>query len=204
MPTRSAVRALNDSPASSRPVDDAGHYTRTAIAFHWLMALLIVVGFSIGWYMSDLGPSPTRGSLINVHKSIGVTILGLAAGRLLWRLWHRPPAFPSYVASWQRGVAHLVHGLLYILFFAVPLVGWAMSSAGGHTVVYLGVLPLPDLVSPDKALAHTLGTLHAWFAYSLAVIVLLHVAAALRHGFEDPIAYLKRMLASRTSAAPRS
>lgn len=178
--------------------DDAGHYTRTAIGLHWLMAVLIVAGFSIGWYMADLGPSPTRRSLFNVHKWIGITVLGLAAARLLWRLSHRPPAIPEYVAPWQRGVAHAVHWLLYALFFAVPLIGWALNSAGGHPLVYLGLIPLPDLLAPDKALAHRLGTLHAWLAYSLAVVVLLHVAAAIRHGFEQPVGYLQRMLTSKS------
>jgi cytochrome b561 len=135
--------------------------------------------------------------LFNYHKWIGMTILGLAAARLVWRLFHRPPVLPSRLPSWQRTSAHAVHGLLYALFFAVPLVGWAYTSAAGFPVVYLGVLPLPDWVSPDKALAEQLESLHGWLAYGLAAVVAMHVAAAVKHGLEDRTGYLQRMLSPK-------
>lgn len=168
------------------------------MAFHWLMAALIVGTLTLGYYMSGLPFSPSRIRLFNYHKWIGITILGLAAGRLLWRLFHRPPALPDPLPAWQKGSAHAVHGFLYALFFAVPLAGWAYTSAAGFPVVYLGILPLPDWVPPDKALAKQLETLHAWLAYGLAAVVTLHVAAALKHAFEDPIGYLQRMLPIRS------
>ena len=177
---------------------DPRHYTRPAIALHWLMAVMIVGTLCLGYYMAGLQFSPARIRLFNYHKWIGVTILGLAAARLLWRLSHRPPPVPDYVPPWQRKSAHAVHWLLYALFFAVPLVGWAYSSAAGFPIVYLGIVPLPDWVAPDKALAARLATLHAWLAYSLAAVVCLHVAAALKHGFEEPTGYLQRMLSSRS------
>ena len=175
---------------------DNGHYTTTAIALHWLMALMIVSSLTLGYYMSGLPFSPARIRLFSYHKWLGVTILAIAAVRLLWRLAHRPPALPA-MAAWQRYGAHGVHGLLYVLFFAIPLSGWAYSSAAGFPVVYFGVIPLPDWVSPDKALAARLVTVHAVLAYSLAGVVVLHIAAALKHGFEDPVGYLQRMLSSR-------
>jgi cytochrome b561 len=178
------------------PTDDHGHYSTTAIALHWLMALMIVSSLTLGYYMSGLPFSPSRIRLFSYHKWLGVTILAVAAVRLLWRLGHRPPALPA-MAAWQRRSAHGVHALLYLLFFAVPLSGWAYSSAAGFPVVYLGVLPLPDWVSPDKALAARLVTVHAWLAYSLAAIVVLHIAAALKHGFDEPVGYLQRMVSSR-------
>ncbi len=171
-------------------------YTKTAIALHWLMAVLIVGTWTLGYTMSGLPFSPSRIRLFNYHKWIGITILALAATRLLWRLSHRPPALPAGLPTWQQGSAHVVHWLLYALFFAVPLAGWAYTSAAGFPVVYLGILPLPDWVSPDQQLAKQLAALHAWLAYSLAGIVALHVAAALKHGFDDPSGYLRRMLSS--------
>ena len=175
---------------------DSGRYTTTAIALHWLMALMIVSSLTLGYTMSGLPFSPSRIRLFSYHKWLGVTILAVAAVRLSWRLGHRPPTMPA-MAAWQRRGAHVAHGLLYALFFAVPLSGWAYSSAAGFPVVYFGVLPLPDWVSPDKALAARLVTVHAVLAYGLAAIVVVHVAAALKHGFEEPVGYLQRMLSSR-------
>jgi cytochrome b561 len=98
---------------------------------------------------------------------------------------------------WQRQAAHVTHWGLYALFFAVPLVGWAYSSAAGFPVVVFGVLPLPDFVSPDKALAETLKAWHGWLAWTLAVLVLAHVAAALKHHFIDRDGLLLRMRPGR-------
>ena len=107
-----------------------GRYSSTAIALHWLMAVLIVCNFCLGLYMADLEFSMTRVKLFNYHKWAGATILALAALRLLWRLTHRPPAdLPA--PHWQIRAAHVTHWALYALFFAVPLVGWAYSSAAG-------------------------------------------------------------------------
>lgn len=184
--------------ATQRTARIATRYTRPAIGLHWLMALLIVANLCVGYYMAGLAFSPTRLKLFNYHKWIGITILGLAAARLLWRLFHRPPPVPHFVPPWQRAAAHTVHWLLYALFFAVPLAGWAYTSAAGFPVVYLGLVPLPDWISPDKVLAARLVTLHAVLAYALAAVVCLHVAAALKHGFEQPRGYLQRMLPSRS------
>ena len=168
-------------------------YTFTAIAFHWLLALAIVLAFSLGWYMSDLPFSPTRVKLFNWHKWAGISILALSALRLLWRLTHRPPALPAGMAVWQVRASHLSHFAMYLLFFAVPLAGWAYSSATGLQIVWFGVLPLPDFVPKDKALADTLKEVHAVLAWTLAVFVVLHVAAALKHHFVDRDGLLGRM-----------
>ena len=126
----------------------ATRYSGTAIALHWLMALAIVGNFCVGLYMSDLPMSIARLKLYNYHKWTGATILLLAALRLLWRLTHRPPAeLPA--PKWQHTAASVTHWGLYALFFAVPLVGWAYSSAAGFPIVVFGVLPLPDFVRQE-------------------------------------------------------
>ena len=123
----------------------ASRYSGTAIALHWLMAVAILCNFFLGLYMADLRMSMLRLKLYNYHKWTGATILALAALRLLWRLTHRPPAeLPA--PKWQHTAASVTHWALYALFFAVPLVGWAYSSAAGFPIVVFGVLPLPDLV----------------------------------------------------------
>ncbi len=172
--------------------DSSTRYTGTAIALHWLLAIAIVGSFLVGLYMSDLPLSPQRLKLFNWHKWAGMTIMALSALRLLWRLAHRPPA-DLPMPDWQRRTAHLTHQLLYLLFFAVPLVGWAYTSAAGFPVVLFGVLPLPDFVPVDKALAEILKPWHKGLAYAMALLVLAHVAAALKHHFIDRDALLSRM-----------
>jgi cytochrome b561 len=167
-------------------------YTIPAIALHWLLALAIVGAFGVGAYMTDLPFSPWRLQLYNWHKWAGVTILALSAVRLLWRLTHRPPAPPA-MPRWQQRAAAASHGLMYALFFAVPLLGWAYSSAAGFPIVWFGVLPLPDFVPVDKALAEALKPWHGNLAKALAALVLLHVAAALKHHFHDRDGLLSRM-----------
>ena len=181
----------------------AARYSTTAIVLHWLLALAIVASFSVGVYMHDLPFSPQRLKLYNWHKWAGITILALSALRLLWRLTHRPPADPP-MPAWQARAAHATHALLYLLFFAVPLVGWAYSSAAGFPIVWFGVLPLPDFVPADEALAETLKPWHGWLAKALAALVLLHVAAALKHQLLDRDGLLLRMWPARRRARPNT
>lgn len=176
--------------------DPSSRYSATAIALHWVLAVAIIGAFGMGLYMSDLPLSPTRLKLYNWHKWAGVTILALSALRLLWRLTHRPPA-DLPMPAWQARAAHAVHGLLYLTFFAVPLSGWAYSSAAGFPIVWFGVLPLPDFVPVDKALAHQLKELHEALAWGLALLVLAHLGAALKHHLIDKDGLLLRMMPAR-------
>jgi cytochrome b561 len=170
----------------------SARYTGPAIVLHWLLAVALIGSFSVGLYMADLPVSPTRLKLYSWHKWAGVTILALSALRLLWRLTHRPPADPP-MPAWQARLAHATHGLLYVLFFAVPLSGWAYSSAAGFPIVWFGVLPLPDFVPVDKALAEAIKPLHAALAFALAGLVVLHVAGAVKHQWVDRDGLLNRM-----------
>ena len=174
----------------------ANRYTGTAITLHWLMALAIAGNFCLGLYMADLPFSMARLKLYNYHKWAGAAILSLAALRLLWRLAHRPPAeLPA--PKWQHVAASATHWGLYALFFAVPLVGWAYSSAEGFPLVVLGVLPLPDFVPKDPALAEALKPWHGGLAWGLFALVALHVAAVGKHMIIDRDGLLRRMMPGR-------
>jgi cytochrome b561 len=172
-------------------------YTSTAIIFHWLIALLIFVAFPLGLYMHGLKLSPTKLHLYSYHKWIGITVLGLGLLRVLWRAAHKPPFLN--LPMWQKLASSAVHVMLYTLMLCVPLSGWLMSSAKGVQTVWLGIFPLPDLVHKDKALGDLLGIVHKSLNYTMLVLVLLHVAAALKHHFVDNDSVLQRMLPWRNS-----
>jgi cytochrome b561 len=178
-------------------------YTPTAIALHWLVAVFIVANLLGGLYMTGLTLSPQKLKYFSWHKWAGVTIFALSALRLLWRLSHAAPALPGGMPAWQRSAAHASHCLLYALFFAVPLAGWLFSSAEGFQTVYLGLVPLPDLLDKDKELAHVLRLVHKYLAWGLGLVVVTHIAAALKHHFVDRDDVLQRILPQRNSPEPR-
>lgn len=169
-------------------------YSSTAIALHWLVALMLLCSATLGLYMVDLQLSPAKLKLYSWHKWLGVTIFLVAAGRLFWRLTHPAPALPATVPVWQRRAAALTHALLYALLFVIPLSGWLMSSALGVQVVYFGVLPLPDLLEKDRALGEQLKLVHLALNLTLLGLVVLHAGAALKHHLLDRDEVLHRML----------
>lgn len=166
-------------------------------ALHWLLALALVGNFALGVYMHELPFSPARLQYYSWHKWVGVLVLAFSAMRLLTRLLAPPPALPvaieTAMPAWQRWAHHATHFGLYGLFFAVPLVGWAYSSAAGFPVVLFGVLPLPDFVPVSEALAEVLKEAHEIAALSMAALVLLHVAGALKHQIIDRDGLMQRM-----------
>jgi cytochrome b561 len=175
------------------------HYTRTAVSLHWLIAGLILAALFMGWTMTSMEFSPGKLKLVNYHKWVGVTVLALVLLRISWRLTHRPPPLEP-MAGWQRFSAHAGHGLLYLLMVAMPLSGWAYSNATGYPIVYLGKLPLPDIVGRDKELGAQLLLLHKTLAIAMAATVALHVLAALQHHFFHGDRTLRRMLTWRRQA----
>lgn len=169
-------------------------YTRTAIALHWLTALLVFITFPVGVIMHEMALSPNKLRMLSYHKWLGVTVFIVAVARLLWLATHKPVPLLATIPQWQRVAAQAVHILLYALLLAIPLSGWLMSSAKGFQTVYLGILPLPDLLSKDKVLGDTLSALHQMLNITLLLLVVSHVAAALKHQFFDRDGTLARML----------
>jgi len=169
-------------------------YTRTAIALHWIAAVLIIGNLAWGLYMVSLEFSPAKLKYYSWHKWNGVTIFVLAAARLLWRLRHPAPALPAHMKPWELRAAHASHILLYVLFFAGPLTGWLFSSAQGFQTVWFGVLPIPDLLGKDRELADVLKVVHRSTVYALGVLIAVHAAAALKHYLADRDDVLTRML----------
>lgn len=179
--------------------NDAESWGGPAKLFHWLMAALIFAQIALGLVAVSWRVSPTKLNLFVWHKSTGMLILALLALRLLWRLSNRVPALPSEMAAWERAGAHLSHFLLYVLMIALPVTGWVISSASNVPFRIFWTVPLPAIVAPDKATADLFATVHGWLVTLLALVLVAHIGAALRHHYVKRDAVLARMLPWRTS-----
>jgi len=177
-------------------------YTLTAIVLHWLIAVLIIGAFTLGLVMTDIpGFSMAKLRYFAWHKWAGVTVLFLAAARLLWRLKNRPPELSATMPAWQRRAAHGLHHLLYVFIFAVPLSGYFYTLAAGFPVVYFNLFQLPVLIAKNPELAQALKAVHYWLNMAMATLVGLHVLAALKHTFIDRDGTMRRMLPGRSLQA---
>ena len=142
----------------------------------------------------DLPLGVKKLGLLARHKSVGITILGLAVLRLLWRWMNPTPALPDTLKPYERVLATLTHAGLYVILFAMPLTGWMMSSARGFPVSWFGFWQLPDFVPKNQELYNAMKETHETLALALYVIVFLHAAAALKHHFFLKDDVLRRML----------
>ena len=187
---------MNNEIPPAKPTPSNG-YSLMAVLLHWLLGAALVAMLAVGYYMEDLPVSPERLKLFNWHKWAGICILTLSLLRLVWRLTHRPPPLPADIQqdmpAWQHHAHYLTQYTMYGLFFIVPLFGWAYSSASGFPVVVFGLVPLPDFVPVGQDLAELIKPWHEGTAMALAVLILLHVAAALKHQWWDKHALVQRM-----------
>ena len=172
----------------------AAHYTGMAKTLHWLIALLLTGLLALGFYMHDLPLSPQKLQLYSWHKWAGVSTFLVVMVRLAWRITHQPPALPWRMSRVQQLAAHAGHLGLYVLMMVIPLSGWLMSSAKGYQTVWFGILPIPDLLAKNKELGDLLAVVHSSLNWILVAMVLIHIAAALKHHFIDKDDILHRML----------
>ena len=177
-------------------------YTTVAITLHWLIAALIVTIATLGLIMVNVKLAPIwQFRLYQWHKSIGITILLLAMVRLVWRLAYPAPPLPAEMPRLERQAASSAHWVLYGLMLGLPLVGWALVSASPYNIptVLYGVIPWPHLpvlpgLSNKAAVEHVLKGVHAYGAFVLIGVVVLHAAAALRHHLVIRDDVLRRMI----------
>lgn len=177
--------------------NDALRYGAIAQLFHWLIVGLIITQFVLASQAHDLPLGPAKIATLALHKSIGMTVFGLAVLRLIWRWFNPVPEVPPSTPAWQRVAAHVSHWSLYGLILVTPVIGWLMSSARNFSVSWFGIMTLPDLVKPDKARYELFHELHEGLATALLVIALVHAAAALKHHFIDRDNVLRRMLPAK-------
>ncbi|MEN2787157.1 cytochrome b [Sphingomonas qilianensis] len=171
----------------------AERYHRVAIWFHWSIALFVLANLALGLLHENLFDG--LGWVMPVHKSIGLTVLALTLGRIAWRLTHRPPPYSTGIAPWERTVAGGTHFLFYALMLALPLSGWAMVSGAAkrRPLDFFGLFDVPYLpVGPSVGSAA--GNAHGLLGWVMLALVVLHVAAALRHHYVLRDAVLGRMV----------
>ena len=178
-------------------------YSGIAVVLHWLIAIGIFINIRYGLTFDDLPEGEIR-SAIDMHKSVGITVLGLVLLRILWRIGHQPPALPEHYRPWEIKLSLGIHHLLYALMALVPLSGWlhdsAWKGAATHPLVLFGKVPwfrLPGFGGMSDALKdqvhEVLGSTHTALSYVLMAALFLHVAGALKHQFIDKEKELQRM-----------
>ena len=170
-------------------------YTGTAKALHWVIVALLIIQFVLAWTMPDIKRDTKPDTLINLHLSFGALIVAVAIVRLGWRLTHREPEPHDGLPPWQVQSARIMHWLLYLLLFVVPILGWMNASWRGFPVTVFGLFDLPKLMATRAPGFRWSGDVHGLLAnYAMLALVALHVAAALYHYFIRRDGVLQRML----------
>jgi cytochrome b561 len=170
------------------------HYPATSKLLHWLIAACVLTTAPVAVAMTRVNKGPTQDMLYNFHKSLGVLILILMILRLINRLAAGAPIADPGIEPWQKAVSSAVHTSLYVLLFAMPIVGHTANSAYGAPTPFFGLFNLPPIVGKNEALATQLFTIHRWVGWLVVMIVLVHVGAALYHYFIRSDNVLHRML----------
>ena len=179
-------------------------YTRIAIVFHWVIAAFVVANIALAWTFKIWDDRPWTQSVTNTHKTIGITVLGLALMRLLWRIAHRPPPLSPAIPRWQAVAARTGHAALYFLIIAMPLSGWIYDSAWEYAadvpIDFFGLFEMPRIAwvadmpaGPKKEVDELFHHVHEWLSYLLYVLLAAHLAGALKHQYFDRIPTLERM-----------
>lgn len=170
------------------------HYSSGSKFFHWVIALIVISMLAISFFLEDL-PKPYVPTAFMLHKSFGLTVLFLMILRLIWVSYKGKLPLPASVPVWQRFLSRLVQYSLYFFVILMALSGWIMSVAANKIPYYFGLfhLSLPG-VEPNKNLAELMNESHETIAWILIVLIILHIAGALKHHFIDKDDVLRRML----------
>ena len=180
---------------------NAPEYNKVDRFVHWVTAVLVIVAmiFGGGLYLLGVGNWPdglAKTSFYNVHEWAGLTVIALTVFRYVWRAM-RPVAPAPSMRPFDRSVSGLVHALIYPLMLLVPLTGWAMTSAYGFRLAWLGIIPIPALAPPEQPIGNWLWNVHLVVALMLIGLVLLHIAGVLMHHFVLRDGVASRMFANR-------
>lgn len=176
------------------PAGPPAGYRWPAKLLHWVSALAVLAAIGLGFAMLNVGSGPAQNRLFDLHRSFGALVLMLTGARLLWRLYAPAPPPVAGLPAWQAFAARHTHHLLYALLFAVPLMGWAGTSAFGARIEVFGLFELKPILDRDRDLAVTLLGLHGALALTLCAVLAAHVGAAVHHHAVRRDDTLRRML----------
>lgn len=170
-------------------------YTNVAVAIHWITAILVIGQVAGGFLFESMERGPERAQIFTLHKTFGVTILLLSLIRLGWRVANPPPPYPDDMPRWERMAGTWNHRIFYVLLLALPLTGLAAVSgrADGPFTDLVGGIPFPVIPGISEAAGGALGGLHGTLVFATIALLVLHIAAALKHQFVDRARYAGRM-----------
>jgi cytochrome b561 len=174
-------------------MEAAARYSFLSILLHWVMAILIGVAWLLP-QVTDILPHDQEEGIIDLHRSVGVTVLALVCIRLVWRLVSPPPHLPRATPLLMRRAAALGHFALYLLMFAVPVLGILFTWSSGRVVSFWGFFNLPDLMDPNPDMRDFWIDLHAVLANTILVLAGLHALTALFHHYVLKDGLLNRIL----------
>ena len=167
------------------PPEQEVRYTRTAIALHWLIALVIFVQIPFGWYLQEIPTgTPARGWYVNLHKSVGMTLGVAILFRSWWRWLHPPPELPDWVPRWQRIGANATHLALYVCMLLMPVTGYVASNFSKWGVKYFNTIQLPPWGVDDERIYAFFNGAHVATSYAFVALILAHTASALQHAWQ--------------------
>ena len=162
---------------------------------HWLIAISIIALIWLGWYMVDLTYyDKWYNKSLSWHKSLGMLVLGAAFLKVGWQLYSPIPDTMKHLENWERICAHIMHKLLLGLMILIPVTGYLISTSNGKVVDIFGWFNIPALISKNTKVRDIAIELHYYMSYGIAVLLLGHVAAALKHQFFDKDGTLIKML----------
>jgi len=173
------------------------------VSMHWGSLIAIVVSVGVMFARDAIEDTSMRQFLLQAHRQLGLVVLAVVWIRIMVRLTMKLADHSHGMGAFMRLAAQAAHVLLYGLLIAIPVVGWALTSAHDIPLFFLGVIHLPQLVSADSELADTLSDYHVWLAWGLLAAVALHVAAALWHHFIRRDGVLRAMLPGLPAPATR-
>lgn len=193
----------------------ATSYNSLAKFLHWSMAIVVIVAIILGIMIGNFGWLPVKGvldglsaitgskigplknQLYDLHRSFGALVLAMVALRIAWRIISPPPPLPETVTAFQRAASHAVHSIIYICLVSMPILGWLGTSLYGAKIKVFGLFVLPEIVAKDRASSGIVLDIHGWLGLAFAVVIAMHIGAALMHHFVHKDDILKRMLPGR-------
>jgi cytochrome b561 len=183
-------------------METATSYGAVARLCHWLTVVSLLVIMPIGLVMGDLPRGLLQDTLFVTHESLGLTILGLTAVRLLWRLTHQPPPPSRDLSPLEVRASGSVHILLYVVLMVMPVTGYLFVTYSGIALHYFGLARVPALVTPDKPTGELFLAVHVALQWAIYGLALMHIGAALHHFFVRRNDVLSRMIPGLRGRAP--